>query len=373
MLTKFFRGEPAVESTMVISRSGQLGDDQIRKLIRLYFPRTYQNMQSYDAIMILSPAYYLFTTKQDKWVHDMIFDGGGGISGSSIFSQVPGIAEAWANGVGWNAFPNDAPGVIARGPELRNPGFNVEINKEYPEPILTIFVPFGVEEVYEPGNVARLMISRQGSDVLAWQHGGFPSREDFIACWEFGEGRAISTGAKIPLGWLEYPKRVTGENKYSPEILMNMIFWISKTELIEDVEVFHRVKYDLSDFRSRMGILLSLKDFIDKFGANTEQLQEEIIEVEEVYALASDQYLDHRFVESQSTISSALEMLPQVEKLARKEKERAFVWVYTIEWLTLSSVLFLSGFVVWSLMVRRRLYRAVSTTKLEMSREDGLD
>jgi len=370
-LKRFFEGEPCIDFTMLMSRGGGWSDSEIRKVIRLYFPRTYQAMQDHDAIMVLSPAYYLFTTKQDKWIHDMIADGGGGISGSSIFSQVPGIAEAWASGLAWQAFPNDAPGVIARGPELRNPGYFVEINKEHPEPILTIFVPFEVENVFGEGMTSRLMVARQGSDVLAWQHGGFPSREDFIAAWDYGEGRAISTGAKIPLGWLQYPSGYTGENRYSPEIIMNMLFWITKTALIDDVEVFHRMKSDLSEFRTRMAVLFSLKDFIDRFGANTNRLQREITSLEEVYSLAADQYLEHDFAESEITIGSALDALPGLETLARKEKDRSLLWVYIVEWLVTASALTISGFVVWTLMIRRRLYRSVKTTRLAGEDDQG--
>ncbi len=47
----------------------------------------------------------------------------------------------------------------------------------------------------------------------------------------------------------------------------------------------------------------------------------------------------------------------------RREKRKALMWVYVIEWLVSSSALFISEFVLWTLIIRRRLYRAVRTTK----------
>jgi hypothetical protein len=146
-----------------------------------------------------------------------------------------------------------------------------------------------------------------------------------------------------------------------------MIFWLAKTELIDDVEVFHRMKSDLNIFRSRLTVLLSLKDFIDKFGANTDRIQNEIFPLQEIFADATALYLEHRFSESEVTIRSGLDRLVDAEEVARREKDRALLWVYIIEWLAASSTFFVSGFILWTLMVRRRLYRDVETTKLATS------
>jgi len=247
------------------------------------------------------------------------------------------------------------------------PTHTVEINRDYPEPVLTVFVHLGVEKAR--GGMSRIVIPREGSSVMAWQVGNYPKREAYIAAWQYGNGRAMTLGAVFPGGWLAYPTGISGENRYSPEILMNMVFWLSDTQLIDDVEVFHRVKTDFAEFLTRMRVLVSLKDFIDKFGANTESIQREIIPLEKIHAEATRQYLEHSFMESEATIDSALAGFPAAEEVARREKDRALLWVFLIEWFVTSSTLFISGSLLWMLMVRRRLYRAVKMTKLAAVKE----
>lgn len=363
-LNRLFQSEPAVDFSIILTRDKSLPDSELLKLIRLYFPRTYDEFRTYEVMILAQPTYYLFTPKQDQWIHDSIAEGAGGINDGSVFSQIPGIPEAWSSGSAWRAFPNDAPAVTAEhvswAPKL---SYSVEINEASINPVLNVFIPFEVEDV-QANAVSRLVIPRQGSEVLAWQIGNYAVKEPFLAAWAYEKGRAMTIGEQIPGGWLGYPKGITGENRYSPEIMMNMIFWLAGTELIDDIEVFHRVKADFSEFRTRIAVLVSLKEFIDRFGANTDRIDEEIIPLEEIYSRAAEQYLEHSFVDSEDTIGSALARLPQVEGVARDEKEKALLWVYVIEWLVSSSVFFISGFILWTLMVRRKLYRSVRTTKL---------
>jgi hypothetical protein len=368
-LKRFFGPEPSVRYTVVVTYNGMLADSELLKLIRLYFPRRYEDYRKYEVVLLAKPEYELITTKQDKWIHDGVFDGGGGINDGSVFSQIAGIPEAWSSGLAWQAFPNDAPAVTA-GYAAWAPveSYAVEINKDHPEPILTVFVPFGVEKALTRG-VSRVVIPRGGSSILAWQVGNYPTKQPYLTAWEYGSGRSMTIGNPIPGGWLAYPTGATGQNQYSPEILMNMIYWLASTELIDDVEVFHSVKMDFAEYNERLKVLISLRDFIDNFGANTERIQKEMIGVQEIYTEASRAYLEHSFVDSQISISSALTGLSKAEDVARREKDKALIWVYVIEWLVSSSALFVSGFILWTLMVRRRLYRAVEMTKLNVMDE----
>ena len=363
-LNRFFGAEPAVDYNIVMTRNKAMPDPDLIKLIRLYYPRTYQEFRDYDVLILSQPTYYLFTTKQDTWIHDAIRDGSGGLNDGSVFSQIPGIPEAWASGIAWEAFPNDAPTVVANhvawAPVTY---FSVDVNEDYPDPVLTVFIPFRLEKFGNSG-VSRLVIPREGSDVLAWQVGNYPTKEPLLTSWKYGEGRAMTLGSTLPGGWINYPTGMSGENRYTPEILMNMVFWLAGTELIDDVEVFHRVKADFSEFRARRAVLLSLADFIDKLGANTQGIQREVMEVEEIYKEAVEHYLAHDFVQSEAAIKTGLVKFAEAEEVARREKNRALLWVYVIEWLVSSSAFFISGFVLWTLMVRRRLYRDVETTKL---------
>ncbi len=45
-------------------------------------------------------------------------------------------------------------------------------------------------------------------------------------------------------------------------------------------------------------------------------------------------------------------------------KDGALRWVYLIEYLSISAVALVSAFSLWTLMVKRRLFREIAPTKL---------
>lgn len=51
-----------------------------------------------------------------------------------------------------------------------------------------------------------------------------------------------------------------------------------------------------------------------------------------------------------------------------KVKERALMWVYLIEWSVITGTFGVVGFATWTLMLRKRLYREVETTRYDVSR-----
>jgi hypothetical protein len=54
-------------------------------------------------------------------------------------------------------------------------------------------------------------------------------------------------------------------------------------------------KMAFQDFRTRMEILISLIGFIEKFGASSEEVQDDIQELEDMYIEAKNLYLDGDF------------------------------------------------------------------------------
>ena len=153
-------------------------------------------------------------------------------------------------------------------------------------------------------------------------------------------------------------------NPYGPDMLMNTVLYSTHRDLIEDVEVFHRIKGNFREFRSRLELLISLVDFIDRFSANTNRAYALIGELRGMARTATDRHLEGDFPESEAIMHEAFDGFVRAESVARDLKDSALLWVYLIEWSTTTGVLFTSGFLVWTLMVKRRLYRGVVTTRL---------
>ncbi len=364
-LRAIFAGEPSLHCVFVPCRlGGVVTYDAAMKFIRLYFPRTFDEMKRYEVIMLTQPEYNLFTTKQDQWMYDAIRNGTGGINDGSVFSIQSVIHSAWANSLTQQAFPNDAPAVSAKGGgEAGGLVFRVIIDPEAPDPILTPFIPFGVEKVVCTA-ASRLVIAREGATTLAWQVGNFPviGRVAYLVSWDYEKGRTMTSGDFMGNGWFGCPGSPTS-NQYSPDILTNMIFHITRRKLIEDVAIFHRLKIGLAELSSRMLGLVSLKDFIDKFGANTQPVENEIRALQEMERRAIEQYLDQEFQACQETIHLGLARFQEAEQTAIRIKNSSLLWVYLVEWLVTCSTLSISGTVVWTLMIRRRLYKPVRVTR----------
>ncbi len=359
----FFGSEPLVNYVGVPFRLDQMSEQEAIKSIRMYFPRSYAEMRGYDVIMLCSPNYELLSTKQDQWMYNAIQEGTGGINTASVLSYIPKIHWAWANSHTSKAFPNQAMAVAKMGGGLQMSSTHfVEINRDFPEPVLTPFIPFGVEKI--PGNDgSRLVLAREGAKVLAWQIGNhYQGKVDYLVAWDYGEGRTMTIGELgfgRDAGWFDYR-----QHEYAPDILMNMVFYMSGRDLIEDVALFHRLKTNFLEFRTRMMVLTSLMDFVAGFGGNTQQIQEEILKLDGIYDHGVDLYLDQNYEQCEEALQSGLQLFYDVEDLARRVKDSALLWVYVIEWLVTSSAFFFSGFVLWTLMVKRRMYREVRVTKL---------
>jgi len=364
----WFDEEPFVDYTLVPCREGMFADPQMmEKHIRLYFPRTYSEMQEYDLIILQSVSFYNLPAKGDKWMHDRIREGAGGYNDGSVMSQVSQIYTSWAQSMTQQAFPNDAPAVAARGSGGVAPvgSCRVVINPNFPDPVLTPFIPYDVED--HPDVDSRFVIAREGAGVVAYQVGNFPGKSDvpWLASWEYGEGRAMTCGGFF------FGPFFSVENPYAADIAVNMVLYMAKRPLIDDVDIFHSLKQYFRMFRGRMGYLISVSDFVDKLGANTQGIRKEIVALEDVWRLASDQYVAQDFSTCGETLLAGLDRFGVAEKVAMRVKDAAMWWVYLIEWLATMGTFFVSGVTVWTLMVRRSLYKSVETSRMAKIQTEG--
>jgi hypothetical protein len=112
------------------------------------------------------------------------------------------------------------------------------------------------------------------------------------------------------------------------------------------------------------GFIDALLDFIDRFGANTGPVTQRMARIAGTITDAKQLYLDQEYPESSSTMDGALSDLDLLRDQALKLKDRALLWIYVTEWFAMSGVSLVVGFALWTLMVKRRLYKEVETTRL---------
>jgi hypothetical protein len=105
-------------------------------------------------------------------------------------------------------------------------------------------------------------------------------------------------------------------------------------------------------------------EFISRFGANPSKVNEKISEAEEVVSRARGFFVDLDLVRSLEEADRAMLLLREADGMALQAKQTALFWVYAVEWLAVTATLLLCGFLLWTLMMRRRLYREVSATRI---------
>ena len=152
--------------------------------------------------------------------------------------------------------------------------------------------------------------------------------------------------------------------EYQPDFVANLMLYCDKRSIPKDLDLVHTVRVRMSTLSHRRMIIISLVDFIEKFGANPASTLRAIKEVDETRRSADQLYLDQDFARALETTERALELMDEAEAIAEKSKAGALLWVYVSEWLIVTGTSLVCGFVMWTLMVRRRLYRDVGSTRL---------
>ena len=152
---------------------------------------------------------------------------------------------------------------------------------------------------------------------------------------------------------------------------MNIVLYLTKRDLIEDVDVYHSLKKDFRAYMDSVSYLISLSNFIDKLGVTTERIDNEIILLEEVWESASELYLEQDFFGCREKLDEGFAMFEDAESIAIEVKDAAMMWIYFVEWLATMGTLFISGFVLWTLMIRRKLYREIETSRIKRVQGNG--
>jgi len=362
-LLTWFEEEPLVDARSVPTRpGGMVGVQEIKRFVRIYFPRSYDEVKSYDFIMLHSPIMYYFDDKQALWMYDAIREGTGSLSAPACMSSSADIYNAWIASILSKALPNDAAAVIESGGPKGRESFHIKVNREFPEPVLIPFIPLGIETFM--GAYAYRIIPKEGAKTLAWQIGGFNSEIPYMATWNYEKGRTMTLGDSFGLAfWSSYAGR-TSQNPYSLDILMNMVLYLSRRKVPTEVLVFHRMRTSFIEYRTKMGLLVSLMEFVQGFGANDRRIDGMVGELQGRVSEAEKEYLSGNFDQCQSVMDQVFTDLRKVEQMTLKLKERALLWVFMVEWLVVTATLMISSFLVWTIMIRRRLYKAVHVTRL---------
>ncbi len=349
---------------------------EVERFVRIYFPRTYEDLITFEYMVLASIEVWVFTPRQQKMLHDSIYvDGLGGMQERGVMSMHTSISRPWAESILSDAYPNDADACLELEYQLHRDPMRVVINTN--ENIPPIFKPYkdlpGVEYSFGLGYGTHLTIPKDGAVVASYSvgpyqygyAGAYPDPRyggtgwiPHAMYWKYGNGTTWTHQDMFGQYWN------TLYNPYATDMILAEMIFSAGRKLPEDVVLLHRLRAKFSDYSGVRSFIYSLLDFIDKFGANTDSIVREIGVIAEIAEESKRLYLSQEYESGSTTMDTALEQMEVLMGKSLELKDRALLWIYVVEWLAVSGAMLAATFAIWTLMVRRRLYREVAVTRL---------
>jgi len=381
--------EPMIDAIVIPAEQGlgfvtrrEYSADEVRKFIRRYFPRSYEELTGkYEFIMLWSAGGHIefsyFTSTQLGWMKKAVEEGGlGGLHDRGVTSMIVEYAQKWAQSTLSDAFPSDADAVMATVETSANqlktlgPGevvFNIDPS------LPKVFTPYAdfIKGVTVYGG---LMIPREGCQTYAWTktHAvpGFdgylgPGTYPYVLGWRYGKGYAWSI-AEAGFDGIFYKAGVYREGPYvwGHDIFFGMLMYATGRELPEDVVMLHNLRERFGEYVDATAFVYSMLDFVEKFGVNTNPLLVKAAALEGKWKEGRRLYLAQEWEDCRVIMDQLATDVSAFTDEAIRFKDRALLWVYVTEWVVVTGAFLLSGFVLWTLMVSRRFYRKIDQTRL---------
>jgi len=336
--------------TLVWVPAGDFTDiDIMGRFMRIYMPRTYEHyINSFDVFILSDLVPWGFDDRHFFWFLDSIRDEGmGSILNEMTWYGITGwtgnAIEDWTKTVLYEAFPGE---IVFDEKTLEGPIEGVTHDPpllEIPDFERMTFADLGVQT------------PREGATVWAV----YKRRPDpLIVSRPFEKGMVISHTPgleRFTMSWWEW--------EYHLDYFANHMYYAAQVEIPEDLALVHRIRSQLRSFRDRGSLIEGMIDFIDKFNANTRSVELMLDDVRPIREEAERLYNEQSYVESGQMLENAITRFDEIYAEALRLKDQALFWVYVIEWMSVTAVSMITGVVLWTLMVRRRLYREVATTR----------
>jgi hypothetical protein len=335
---------------------GVMSDEAAKKITRIYTPRTLERLvETYDVLLLLEPRMEWFSGAEMRRFRD------------SVELGVSSLLTLWPDSEGYLSLVESDLGPVY--PQEFAPSFEADDNLPYhilvekgTPPVLTPFIALGIERF--AGDGTRPMHPKQGSTVWAWaEKSGVmgPSEDEYIISWAFGQEEAENwvVGVDVDEQWFS----MGAGNRYGGDIILNIFYYSVGKALPLNMELIHGIRNAFFRFNVEKKLVLAVLEFVDGFGANTAGLERKLAQADDGKEEAERLYLESEYEGCYDQIKLMADGLAKLNEEAMSLKDRALFWVYITEWSVVSGTSVLAGFVLYSLMIRRRLYREVSVTR----------
>jgi hypothetical protein len=359
-LPLLFDNDPIYDYVSIRTRegpAGQLTEEMKWRYVKLYFPRTEAMLREYSFIFYVDADVSVFSGTQSQQMYDSIRDGNAG----SFFTFGPEFYSVASSILG-EVVPHDMSKLINM--DWTGRSYRVRFVRGLP-PVFTPFAEFGVENAVgigcgylapRSGTTAwgYLVPNMYGPWILEWQFGGSGGH-----CWAAADDLDHSW-------WGDVHSSIHGpsENPWAMDIMSNLILFSAGWDLPDDVLIVALARDGFWEYRTERSIILSLMDWVEKFGASTTSFGRELAEIDSHWIRASGLYIAQDYDSALSELEEGKAEAQALRVDVIKEKDRVLLWIYVAEYLAITGTSVASASILWTLMVRRRMYRTVRTTRL---------
>jgi hypothetical protein len=331
-------------------------DEAIRRMVRLYMPRTYSTMVDRFDIIVLS------NSNRDAVGPKNIEMLARGVTEGSMSLFMDGGMET-LGGTSYPPWGETAVGKLlptedVEGVYIHDGRFVVA----EPDHELMNSLPWDTKPMFVKIFYHNLVTLKPGAQQLAYADLG-EERHPAVVTWELVNGaRTFVWSGELHKACM----MVSGGSvwEYCTDLGANILIYLAGLPVPQDIDLVHRARSEMFQTTARKNLLFGLLDFAENFGANVQPFMVDIDEVDLIISEASQQYLDLDFEGVLETYLIVSDRLNEIEEEAVEAKNNALFWVYIIEWSTVTAASLITGVILWALMVRRRLYREVRTTRL---------
>ncbi len=352
-----FKMDPLLSTTPIQANQYALPLSWIKKAMRVYMPRTRESMVSkYDVIGIDDASWACYRFDLIRWMADACREDAMGMF-------MAGGYESFGGNVGFPSWGDTTLSEVMPVECLREYRGGANYVDDFEDEFIRS-IPWDTYHNHRLFCGYNVLLTRQGAHELSHMVSSTPGvvgREDPCwVWWDIGNGRffASAGGFRGVSGWCQFYNW-----KYYSDFVCNLQYFLAGLTPPTDLELMHNTRSAFKDVYNQRLILMSTLDFISKFNADTRKADLKIQEALESLNKARDHFVDLELAESRELAETSYDQFEEAYGLALEAKNAAIFWIFVTEWLVVSATSMICAFAIWTLMIRRRLYREVQVTR----------
>ncbi len=362
--TTAFTEDPKIHLTRIEAEIGYtnpaVGYENMQRFLRLYLPRSESNLlENYDVLVITAIRSNDLKAEFQIWTKRAVEEHGFGLLMSDDPTSFGGSDTPWTTGPPWDDTQVGSILPVFQTEHVTYRDHFFRILPRIPNPI-TDGIRWDNHPLIWSHNRPR---PKPGATVLAVTTDetnlGDPPNDPILIYWDIEDGRTLAFvwdwGGNGVIGLYHW--------EYWKDFIARLVYFPAKATIPADVSITHTLRLEFSRYSAEKGMVLSMIDFADTFGANTQILNSQLGETDTLRRKVDLLWIDEEFEECLPAMEEALSSLEEVMTAAIEAKDRALLWVYVIEWSAVTGTALVTGAILWTLMVRRRLYREVGVTR----------